>query len=182
MDPSSPRRPSPTVTTCGWDGWIGFTTRAEGMSPHEVAGLLNRCLGSMSDAVFKQEGTLDKFIGDALLAVFGAPFDQPDHHLRAVRAALNRERGSDPFAVRIAINSGNALAGDIGSPERRDYTVLGDVVNVASRMQTDVAKAGQIVIGRATYDHVKTQIAARPLGPRRLRGRLGEVEAFVVDS
>jgi adenylate cyclase len=168
---------------------VGFTTRAERLSPREVSQLLNTCLASMSEAVFEQDGTLDKFIGDALLAVFGAPFDQPDHHLRAVRAAqgirrrlsdLNRSRGDDPLAVRIAINSGLAMAGDIGSQKRREYTVLGDVVNTASRLQSEVATAGQIVIGRATYDHVKDQICTRPLGEWPLRGRSVQVEVFEV--
>ena len=170
---------------------VGFTTRAEKLAPDEVAQLLNSCLASMSEAVFEQDGTLDKFIGDALLAVFGAPFDQPDHHLRAVRTAqgirrrlndLNRERGEDPLAVRIAINSGLAMAGDIGSPRRREYTVLGDVVNTASRMQSEVAAAGQIVISRATFDRVRDQISARPLGKLPLRGRSGKVEVFEVES
>ena len=170
---------------------VGFTTRAETLPPHDVSLLLNRCLASMSEAVFEQNGTLDKFIGDGLLTVFGAPFDQPDHHLLAVRAALgigrrlhelNRERGDDPLAVRIAINSGLAMAGDIGSPKRREYTVLGDVVNTASRMQSEVAAAGQIVIGRATYDRVRDQVAARSLGERRLRGRSGVVEVFAVEG
>ena len=170
---------------------VGFTTRAEHLSPHEVARLLNSCLSSMSEAVFEQNGTLDKFIGDALLAVFGAPLDQPDYHLRAVRAALgirrrlndlNRERGEDPLAVRIAVNSGLAMAGDIGSPKRREYTVLGDVVNTTSRMQSEIAAAGQIVIGRATFDRVRDQISARPLGDLRVRGRSAHVEVFEVED
>ncbi len=170
---------------------VGFTTRAEKLSPHDVARLLNSCLASMSEAVFEQNGTLDKFIGDAVLAVFGAPFDQPDHPLRAVRTAqgirrrigeLNRGRGEDPLAVRIAINSGLAMAGDIGSPKRREYTVLGDVVNTASRLQSEVAAPGQIVISRATFDRVRDQVSARPLGERRLRGRSGLVEVFEVDT
>jgi adenylate cyclase len=168
---------------------VGFTTRTEQLAPAEVARLLNRCLACMSEAVFDQEGTLDKFMGDAVLAVFGAPFDQPDHHLRAVRTAqgirrrlneLNRDLGEEPLVVRIAVNSGPAMAGDIGSPKRREYTVLGDVVNTASRLQSEVAAAGQIVIGRATYDRVKDQVSARPLGYRQVRGRAGRVEVFEV--
>ena len=170
---------------------VGFTTRAERLLPQEVARLLNGCLSSMSEAVFEQDGTLDKFMGDALLAVFGAPLDQPDHHLRAVRAAqgirrrlaeLNLDRGDDPLAVRVAVNSGLAMTGDIGSPKRREYTVLGDVVNTASRMQSEVAVAGQIVISRATYDHVSDHVSARPLGAVGLRGRAGQVEVFEVDE
>ena len=170
---------------------VGFTTRSEKLSPSEVARLLNSCLAGMSEAVFEQDGTLDKFIGDALLAVFGAPFDQPDHHLRTVRTAqgirqrlngLNRDRGGDPLTARIAVNSGLAMAGDIGSPKRREYTVLGDVVNTASRMQSEVAAAGQIVISRATFDRVRDHVSARSLGELSLRGRSGRVEVFEVDG
>ena len=166
---------------------VGFTSRAERLPPHEVAHLLNGCLGTMSEAVFEQDGMLDKFMGDALLAVFGAPFDQPDHALRAVRAATgirnrldaaNRERSDDPLAVRIAINSGLVMAGDIGSPKRREYTVLGDVVNTASRLQSQVAGAGEIVISRATYDQIRDHLTARSRGPITLRGRSEPVEVF----
>lgn len=112
-------------------------------------------------------------------------------HLRAVRTAqgirqrlngLNRDRGGDPLTARIAVNSGLAMAWDIGSPKRREYTVLGDVVNTASRMQSEVAAPGQIVISRATFDRVRDQITARPLGERSLRGRSGLVEVFEVDD
>ena len=166
---------------------VGFTSRAERLPPHEVAHLLNGCLGTMSEAVFEQDGMLDKFMGDALLAVFGAPFDQPDHALRAVRAATgirnrldaaNRERPDDPLAVRIAINSGLVMTGDIGSPKRREYTVLGDVVNTASRLQSQVAGAGEIVISRATYDQIRDHLTARSRGPITLRGRSEPVEVF----
>src|SRR6185295_9942805 len=122
---------------------VGFTAMAEGMPPPQVAQLLNTYLGVMSDIVFEHEGTLDKFIGDAVMAVFGAPLEQPDHALRAVRTAqdmrralsrLNANRAS-PIRMRISVHSGAALAGDMGSPKRREYTVLGDVVNTASRLE-----------------------------------------------
>ena len=168
---------------------VGFTSRAERLPPHEVAHLLNTCLGTMSEAVFEQDGMLDKFMGDALLAVFGAPFDQPDHALRAIRAAtgirrrleaVNRERPDDPLAVRIAINSGLVMTGDIGSAKRREYTVLGDVVNTASRLQSEVADAGDIVISRATYDQIRDEVSARSRGPVTLRGRSERVEVFQI--
>jgi adenylate cyclase len=166
---------------------VGFTTLAEGLQPAEVARLLNSYLGSMSDVIFVHEGTLDKFIGDAILAVFGAPLDQPDHALRAVQTAqqmrkvlrrLNQEKGR-PLEIRISINSGLALAGDMGSPTRREYTVLGDVVNTASRLQS-VAGPGEIIISRATFDRLNGQVAAQSRGRVGLRGRVAEVEIFQV--
>ncbi len=166
---------------------VSFSARAERLPPNDVALLLNGCLGAMSEAVFEQDGMLDKFMGDALLAVFGAPLDQPDHARRAVRAAIgirqrlaaaNQERGDEPLAVRIAINSGVVMAGDIGSPKRREYTVLGDVVNTASRLQSQVAGAGEILISRATYDHIRDEVTAQAHGPVTLRGRSTPVEVF----
>ena len=166
---------------------MSFSARAERLPPNDVALLLNGCLGAMSEAVFEQDGMLDKFMGDALLAVFGAPLDQPDHARRAVRAAIgirqrlaaaNQERGDEPLAVRIAINSGVVMAGDIGSPKRREYTVLGDVVNTASRLQSQVAGAGEILISRATYDHIRDEVTAQARGPVTLRGRSTPVEVF----
>jgi adenylate cyclase len=166
---------------------VGFTAMSESMEPNDVARVLNRFLARMADVIFEHEGTLDKFIGDAILAVFGAPLDQPDHALRAVRAAqgmraalgqLNLEQPEHSLEIRIAINSGIATAGDIGSPKRREYTVLGDVVNSCSRMQSTVCQPGQIVISRATLDALNGAIATRSVGSFKLRGRQAEVELF----
>jgi class 3 adenylate cyclase len=157
------------------------------MSSAQISQLLNTYLGCMTNIIFQQEGTLDKFIGDAVMAVFGAPLDQADHALRAVRAAqqmreavggLNVGRES-PIELRIAINSGMALAGDMGSPKRREYTVLGDVVNTASRLQA-ITPPGGILISRATFDRLNGRLAARSRGTVSLRGRVAEVEIFEV--
>ena len=104
---------------------VGFTTTSEKMAPSEVAHMLNRCFAVMCDAVFAEEGTLDKFIGDAVLAVFGAPLDQPDHAARAARARGHDARTPGagyppPLRNFIALNSGLATVGDIGSPKRRE--------------------------------------------------------------
>jgi adenylate cyclase len=169
---------------------VGFTTMAEHMPPQQVATLLNQCFGRMTDVVFEHEGTLDKYIGDCLLAVFGAPLDQPDHAVRAVKTAqaigrelekLNQEISGPPLKLRMAINSGIALAGDIGSARRREYTVLGDVVNTASRLESTVANPGQIVIGKATCDRLTPDIRVRSLGLFNLRGRQDAVEVFEVE-
>ena len=169
---------------------VGFTAMAEQMAPQQVAILLNNCFARMTDIVFDHEGTLDKYIGDCLLAVFGAPLDQPDHAVRAVKTAqaigreldkLNQEGNLPPLKLRMAINSGVALAGDIGSPRRREYTVLGDVVNTASRLESEVATPGQIVIGKATHDRLTPDIKVRSLGQFTVSGRKDAVEVFEVE-
>lgn len=170
---------------------VGFTSMSEGMKPMEAAHLLNLFFTETVEVIFKHEGTLDKFTGDGLLAVFGAPFDQPGHALKAVKAALDMRRSvaalnarlvdRPQLHLRIAVHSGLAMAGDIGSPRRREYTVLGDVVNTASRLQAEVAGPDQIVITGATYERVRAEIAARSLGWIKLRGRTAELEVFEVE-
>jgi adenylate cyclase len=158
---------------------VGFTTLCEGLTPVEAATVLNGFLTRMTDVVFEHEGTLDKFLGDALLAVFGAPFDDPEHALKAVQAALAMRHALGPLnaqlgqqlQMRIAINTGVALTGDIGSPRRREFTVLGDVVNTASRIEAEVAKPGEIVVSEETYKRVKDHVKARALAGVTLRGR-----------
>jgi adenylate cyclase len=168
---------------------VGFTSMAEHLPPQQVAVLLNVFFTRMADAIFLHDGTLDKFIGDSVLALFGAPLDLPNHALNAVRAAqsmhralaaLNEERPEPALRMRIAIHTGVALVGDIGSPKRREYTVLGDVVNTAARIEDSAAQAGQTVITRATYDRLGSQIAARSLGVTQFRGQTKQVELFEV--
>lgn len=163
---------------------VGFTAIAERMAPSEVAQMLNRCFAVMCDAVFAEQGTLDKFIGDAALAVFGAPIPQPDHAARAARVAGSMRRAvaalsaHPPIALRIAINSGRATVGDIGSPQRREYTVLGDVVNTCSRLVRDACAPGQIVLSATTRAGLDDSMTVRALGPVTLRGRGKPVEIF----
>jgi adenylate cyclase len=168
---------------------VGFTTQAEEMEPFAVADLLNEFFAAMTAVIFEYGGTLDKFIGDAILSVFGAPFARPDHALSAVRAALamrkalaarNTRHPEGPLEMRIAIHSGRLLAGDVGSPERREFTVLGDTVNTASRLQNYATAPGQIVISRETYNRVRGAVEATSLGPVALRGRKGPIEAWLV--
>lgn len=168
---------------------VGFTSIAEHLPPSRVALLLNAYFSRMTDIVFEHDGTLDKFIGDALLAVFGAPLEQADHARRAVDAAqamlraieaINAERGGTPLQMRIALSTGVGLVGDIGSPRRREFTVLGDVVNTAARLEQEVARPGQIVMTRATRDRLRDEVPTRPLGRVQLRGRAGAIDAFAV--
>jgi len=168
---------------------VGFTKICEHISPAAVGELLNDYFGRMADIVFEHEGTLDKFIGDAILAVFGAPFDQPDHAERAVAAALdmrrelvrfNAGRPGDPIRMRIAINSGRALTGDLGSAKRKEFTTLGDVVNTASRLESAVCEPDQIVISESTRVGLSRSFEVKSLGAFSIRGRQSKVEAFEV--
>ena len=145
-----------------------------------------------SDAVFACGGTIDKFIGDAVMAFFGAPLEQPDHADRAVAAALkiqeeiavwNRERtgrGEPPLEVRIAVNTGEAIVGDIGSERRVDYTVLGNAVNVAARLEEFVAQPGDVVIGPDTFAAIGDRFACAQLGFFALKGLTAQVPLYKV--
>jgi adenylate cyclase len=166
---------------------VGFTSRAERMAPSDVAHLLNQCLGEMSEAVFAEEGTLDKFIGDAVLAVFGAPLAQADHAARALRAAESMRRRmtelnlTPPVELRIAINSGIATVGDIGTPRRREYTVLGDVVNTCARLVSAECAPGQILLTSGTRERLDQPTSLRSVGCVTLRGRGAPVDVFAYD-
>ncbi len=159
---------------------VGFTSLAEDMEPHRVSLMLNDYFTEMTDIIFSQDGTLDKFIGDAIMAIFGAPIAMEDHAVRAVRTALEMQKRLQllneekftavPFQIRIGINSGRVVAGDIGSPKRIEYTVLGNTVNIASRLESGVARPDQIVVGENTYDLVKDYFKTEALGPFSLKG------------
>jgi adenylate cyclase len=164
---------------------------SETMSPASVALLLNDYLSRMTDVIFKYDGTLDKYIGDAIMAVYGAPLDMPDHAASAIRSALEMQERLAEFnaerketglqlQIRIGINSGKAVAGEIGSINKKEYTVLGDVVNTASRLESSVAKPGMVVIGENTYEAVKDLFECRSLGKATLKGKAKEVATFEV--
>jgi adenylate cyclase len=171
---------------------VGFTSMSENMSPAAVGLLLNDYLSRMTETVFKYEGTLDKYIGDAIMAVFGAPLDMSDHAERAIRCALemrerleefNSEHKEGPtLQIRIGINSGNAVAGEIGSINKKEYTVLGDTVNTASRLESSVAKPGMIVIGENTHAAVQEIATVRSLGKATLKGKQKEVAVYAVEG
>ena len=141
---------------------VGFTSMSEAMAPREVAMLLNEVFSLMTEIIFRHEGTLDKFIGDCIMAIFGAPLEKADHarlavgcarEMREALGSFNRERGgTSPLQFRIGINTGRVVAGDIGSLRRMEYTVLGNTVNLASRLQSEVARPGQIVAGESTRE------------------------------
>jgi len=165
----------------------GFTSFSERSSPEQVVGLLNRYFGIATPLVLAQGGTVDKFVGDAMMALFNAPARQPDHALRAARAALAMQAAIEQIAAdnagwprfRIGINTGPALVGNIGSAELRNFTAIGDTVNLASRLESS-AESGQIVIGAATYAQIRNAAVVRPLGGIAVKGKAASVEAFVL--
>jgi len=151
--------------------------------------LLNYYFGEMTELVFHHEGTLDKFMGDGLMAIFGAPYSRGDDAARAVQCAIdmvrrmraiNQEltaRSLPPVRIGIGLNSGVAVAGNVGSARRMDYTVVGDMVNVAFRLCSeavpDPAKSeiGQIVLSQTTFNAVKNSVRAVHIGERLLKGK-----------
>jgi len=169
----------------------GFTPLSERLSPEEVVALLNEFYTLMIDTIFQHEGTLDKFFGDAVMAVFGAPISHPDHSIRAIRTAvamqagieeLSKKRvqeGKDPIAIGIGVSAGEAVAGTVGTENRMEYTVIGDRVNLAARLET-VAKPGQILISQWTYEKVDKLVKARSLGYFKVKGKEEEVEVYEV--
>ena len=159
---------------------VGFSQLCETMQPREIADLLNRYFSAMTERIFEHEGTLDKFIGDCIMAVFGAPLASEDHPSNAACAALEMREAldllNDPLPAasrvhfRVGLHSGVVVAGDIGSTHRTDYTVLGSTVNLAARLESGVAQPGQIVISEATRQALDDRFETRPIGERRLKG------------
>jgi len=169
---------------------VGSTALGENLDPEDVRALLGRLFAIAREAVERHGGRVEKFIGDAIMAVFGAPLDMPDHASRAIKTALemlerleefNSERKEGPhLQIRIGINSGKAVAGEIGSINKKEYTVLGDTVNTASRLESSVATPMTVVIGENTYAMVKDEFQCRSLGPKELKGKGKVVAAFEV--
>jgi adenylate cyclase len=169
----------------------GFTPMSERMSPEDVVLLLNDFYTLMIETTFKHDGTLDKFLGDAVMAVFGAPIAHPDHSARAIRTALamqegigglngrRAQQGKEPISVGIGVSAGEAVAGTVGTEDRMEYTVIGDSVNLAARLESN-AKPHQILISHRTYERVRDLVDARPLGRIRVKGKEEEVEVYEV--
>ena len=168
---------------------IGFTRLSEQMPPRDVNMILNQFFSRMTDIIFKYDGTLDKYIGDGLMAVFGAPMEKEDDPEKAILAAremrteLAQMMGSEgvgtKFSIRIGVNTGRVVAGNIGSPKRMDYTVIGDPVNIASRLEP-IAEPGQILIGEETYGHVKGKFDTREVGKRKVKGKAAEIMVYEI--
>src|SRR5581483_11093441 len=172
----------------------GFTSVSETKKPEEVAEFLSHFFSCAVESIFAYGGTLDKFIGDAVMAFFGAPLPQDDHADRAVLAGLMLQRlvaewnevrakdGLPQVRVRVGINSGPAVVGNVGTEKRVDYTVLGSSVNIASRRESSVAKPGQVVISQNTLDRIIGSFNTEPLGEFALRGLQQKMPVFAVSA
>ena len=165
-----------------------FTAFAERHQPEEVVDVLNEYFDLLVHVLFEHQGTLDKFLGDGLLALFGTPLEQADHARRAVQAALDiqrgatalntvrRRRGQPTLHLGIGINSGEAIVGNIGTEKRMEYTVVGDMVNVAQRLQTH-AGGGEILIGANLFPHVQHLVSVYNTVEMQVKGRQQPVQA-----
>ncbi len=157
----------------------GFTSFSENLEPERSVEVLNRYLTLVADAIFSEEGTLDKFLGDGAMAIYNTPLFQEDHTLRAVRSALAMQFAitelhksypqDPPLYLGVGIATGPAIVGNIGSSVLRDYTAIGDSVNLASRLQS-LARPGQILLNLRAYEQVKDQVIARELGYLKIKG------------
>ena len=169
----------------------GFTRMSEGMDPKDVVSLLNAFYSRMVPILFEHDGTLDKYVGDELMALFGTPQELPDAPYSAVACALamrdelarfneeQAEAGRPTLKMGIGIHSGPALCGIIGSPQTRQYTAMGDTVNTAARL-CSIAKPDEILISRTTYDAVKDRVEVETLPPTEVKGKSKPLEVFDV--
>jgi adenylate cyclase len=172
----------------------GFTALSEKLESSEVVALLNSYHAHMVDAIFRHGGTLDKYLGDGLVAYFNSPIEQPDHAERAVRCGLdmiagletfNAERlssGDPPLRMGIGIHSGRAIVGDIGAPHRREFTAIGSAVNLASRLEGMTKEFDRpLLVSEATAD-LCAAFSWEDIGCHSVRGSAGKIRLFTIDS
>lgn len=167
---------------------VGFTPMIENMPPTEVSDMLNEFYTMASEVIFKYEGTLDKFIGDNVMAIFGAPVQHENDPERAVLSGfemlerlqhINLDKPSErQIKLRIGINTGKVIAGDFGSLKRMEYTVLGDTVNTASRIESVAAVPNQVTVGENTYQLTKHLFGYTPLGEFDVKGKAKAISVY----
>lgn len=169
----------------------GFTSLSEKIEAEQVVSLLNDYFGAMTEIIHRHDGTVDKFVGDEIMALFGAPKPLRNSALSAVRVAVEMQvamrglhdkwtrEGRQAFGIAIGINTGDAVVGHIGTAKKIQYTAIGDCVNLANRLEVQ-AKAGEILVSRAVYDQVFTDFDAEALPPVKVKGKTEPVEVFAV--
>jgi len=167
------------------------TGLAERIPPELLVGFINDYLGRMTEIILSHEGTIDKFVGDGVIALFGAPFPQPEHALRAVRVGLEmqaahqavmdawRARGIEPAPIGVGIASGEMTVGEMGCPQRTNYTVIGRPANLGSRI-CGAARAGQVLVSQATYELIQDQVEAVPITGLQFKGVPHDVTTYHV--
>lgn len=169
----------------------GFTTISESLTPHEVVLMLNNYLEIMTDIIIKYGGVVDKFVGDEIFAVFGAPFDHPCHPLAACATALDmgvelgkhnderKQQGKLPIGIGIGLNTGEVISGAMGSTKRIDYTSIGDAVNLGARLEgTNKVYSTLCIVSEFTYEVVKNDIIVRELDSIKVKGKNKPVLIF----
>jgi class 3 adenylate cyclase len=171
----------------------GFTTFAETTTAENVVEVLNECFNEITEAVFDNYGTFDKYVGDCVLAFYGAPISDGNDLQRAIRTALEMqqrfarmaEKWTDParkaLGLGVGVNVGEVVVGNIGSQRLMDYTIIGDKVNTAQRLE-QVALRGQIVISEEVYERAKSYIQASPMPPVALKGKREPVKAYLLEG
>jgi len=169
----------------------GFTTISEQLSPEGVMQMLNSYLSVIADAVVENDGIVNKFVGDNIMAVWNAPQSQPNHALLAVKAAWEaqlrlaelRQKDNRPVPVQfgIGVNTGVAVAGNVGSAGRSEYTVIGDSVNTASRICSNTP-ANEVRIGAETYNQTKDYLEAEQLEPQQVKGKAAPITVYRIIS
>ena len=172
---------------------VDFTTMCEELPPEKVVAQLNEVLDVLTEEVFKHQGTLDKFMGDSLMAVWGSPVEQVEHAELAVKCALKmlvaieklnekwEKEGNPSLKVGVSISSGNVIAGNIGAKKHKDYTVIGDVVNIGARLQPLTREGYAIVIEENTKELVKDKYAVKKIGDLTVKGKKNKVSAWTVE-
>ncbi len=165
----------------------GFTSLSETLDPEILIKVLNRYVGTAAEALLLHEATVDKYVGDAVMAFFNAPDDQPDHALRALRAAIRMRDDISALhevmeprfrlSYRIAVHLGEAVVGLVGTQDRLDYTIIGDTVNTAKRLQEN-GMAGKVFLSDKFYERVKDVVRVNPLEPLQVKGRVQPVPVF----
>jgi adenylate cyclase len=178
-------------TTVFFSDIRGFTSMSEKRSARDIVSMLNDYFELMVDVIFKYEGTLDKFVGDEIMALFGAPVDHKDDAYRAVKVAVEQMHalqgfndarvaaGEEPVKIGIGINSGEVVAGYLGSSKALEYTVIGDVVNTAARL-CSTAKADEIIISHNTYERIRDYFEVEELPPTQVKGKAQALKIYRV--
>ncbi len=178
-----------TVLYADLRGSTSMSERAN--EPELLVGFVNDYLGRMTEIILSHEGTLDKFVGDEVMALFGAPFPQPDHALRAAAVGLEmqkahqqvmadwRVRNFEPAPVGVGIATGEMVVGEMGCAQRTDYTVIGRAANLGARI-CSAAQPGQVLISQETYDLIRDQIAVSPIRGLSFKGLSGDVDVYQV--
>jgi adenylate cyclase len=186
-------RPRRRLVTVLFSDIRGFTTISERLAPEQVDEMLREYLSVMTEVVFRHGGTIDKYMGDGIMALYNAPREDPEHAINAVRTALEFQERAIPFSARwqeklgvqircgVGINSGEAIVGSLGSRQRNEYTAIGDPVNLAARLESVTKDYGvPIIVSEYTYEYVKGRFPTKALDTVTVKGKSQPVKIYGV--